>query len=351
MMVMFDDRRAAHLRRLLLVLLLAVGGCAREPQVAATIEARRSMRPEASRLLREAHEAFGRGDWQSALRQIDAAAVQAPQLADLPYLRGRVLLELNRYDEAEEAFRRVLELDPLYAGASFQLGHLATQRAHYHEALEYYRKEAALLEAAAEGAYVLPTRDPRALAAVRLQMGRTLEALDDVEAARAMIESAIAADTTFAQAYSDLSKLYQEDGALDEAREYARRAYRLASDDPEYRYVYGMLLLRTDSADEALPHLEAVVQARPWHHGALYNLGRALTELGRAGEAQEYLARADRMQQLENLIAQAQVSVQQSPDDARRWAEYAELLARSGRTAEARRAFGVAQSIAGQEAE
>jgi tetratricopeptide (TPR) repeat protein len=63
---------------------------------------------------------LGRG--RSALETLDRAVALQPQNADVHYHRGIVLLRaLGRSDEAAEAFRRALELDPFDNDSAFQL--------------------------------------------------------------------------------------------------------------------------------------------------------------------------------------------------------------------------------------
>lgn len=272
------------------LLLLLVAGCTSD-KGKNTEAARRAADPRALRLLAEAQRAHAAGRFDAALARIDSAAGYAPALADVPYLRGHVLVEKADYAAGRAAFEAALALDPAYPGAWFQLGHLATREKRHREALEAYRREEALLGAGDAAAH-----DPRALPAVRLQIGRTYLSLGDVAAARKAYGQVLDADSTFAPAHADLSRLWEREGDAAAALAHARRAHALAPDDPDTRYTLGRLLLQAGQAEEALPHLQDAVARRPGHPGAAYNLGRALTWLGRPDEARVYLARADSLQ-------------------------------------------------------
>ena len=62
-------------------------------------------------LLAKAREAIGQQDWDGALTSLDTALAFDPRDAELLYRRGRVLLALGRYDEAEKALRQARDED------------------------------------------------------------------------------------------------------------------------------------------------------------------------------------------------------------------------------------------------
>lgn len=66
----------------------------------------------ADALVTRAGEALAAGRYEEALARADSALEREPALAEGWMERGRALLYLERPDEAEPAFRRMLELDP-----------------------------------------------------------------------------------------------------------------------------------------------------------------------------------------------------------------------------------------------
>ena len=52
--------------------------------------------------------------FQEALNTVDRLLNTHPNHVNGLYLRGRILIELNRPEQAQECFNRVLELDPKY---------------------------------------------------------------------------------------------------------------------------------------------------------------------------------------------------------------------------------------------
>lgn len=291
--------------------------------------------PVAAQALAEAQRAYNRQRFAEALALADSAAALAPQAPDPLFLKGRVLTDLNRFDDARAAFRAVLDRDPEYRSARYHAGQVAFLQANYRDAVAWYQQE---LD-------VLGRDEPAARAAVVLQQGRAYALLNVPDSAEAAYRQALRLDSTSARAHAWMAELAAEQGALDEALTHARQALRLDPEDEEARYLVGSLLVRTGRPEAALAPLEAVVRRRPWHEGAHYNLGRALTALGHDGEGRRYLARADSLQALNAAIALAQLGTFQYPEDPARWRHLAALLQQAGRRAEAARALRTAQAL------
>jgi Flp pilus assembly protein TadD len=60
-------------------------------------------------------------DRQAALREIELALELNPEDAESHNLRGNILVELGRPQEAAQAYRRALEIDPLNSSALLNL--------------------------------------------------------------------------------------------------------------------------------------------------------------------------------------------------------------------------------------
>ncbi len=331
--------RLAHIAFLAsLMAVLIYASCvseSRREELSITEAQRRSLDPKAAFFLNDMQRAYGQGAYHIALALADSAASYAPDLADIPFLRGLVFSKLNRFDEAQAAYDTVLALDPAYRSAWFNLGHNAFLQGRYRAALGFYQKEAMALDA--------PPEAERS--AILLQLGRAYARLGVADSARRAYEQALDTDSSNAQAYSWLSELDGQAGELEQALAHARRALRLSPDHPEYRYGVGALLFRTGQLEEAVSHLEAVARQQPWHVGAHYNLGRALMTLGRRDEAQPFLEKTDSLQRLNADIALAQLATFQYPEDPNRWQQLAGLLRRVGRHDEARQASNVVRGL------
>jgi len=92
--------------------------------------------------------------------------------------------------------------------------------------------------------------------------------------------------------------LYQRGMRLLESGDFAQatvplaKASRLEPDKASIREALGRAYFRSHRFEEAAVEFDAVVEIAPTNDYALYCLGRALLELGRAGEARKPLAQA-----------------------------------------------------------
>jgi thioredoxin-like negative regulator of GroEL len=82
---------------------------------------------------------FNVPDPAGAQREAEAAAVVAPEAPQPQYILGLIAKSQNRADDAIEAFRRVLKLDPDDVGANVGLGQVYAQQRKYAEALPFFR--------------------------------------------------------------------------------------------------------------------------------------------------------------------------------------------------------------------
>ena len=72
--------------------------------------------PEIARLIFQAEGAFRGGYYNAALSIADSAISLNPKLADIHFLKGRVLTKLSRFAEAEDAYFQVISIDNKYQG-------------------------------------------------------------------------------------------------------------------------------------------------------------------------------------------------------------------------------------------
>lgn len=268
----------------------------------------------------------------------DSIAQYAPEWPDVHFARGLVYMQQRRHEEAEAAFRRVLAVQPDYAGAWFNLGQNAALARKYREALHYYRQELALARKV--------TVDPRALAAIYAQMGRAYERLAQDDSARSAYAQALTIDSTFAEAHDGLRQVLERQGRYAEALKHAQKALLQHPEHIAYRYHVGALLVQLGRFAEARPLLEEVARRWPGHDGAAYNLGRALIGLGQTAEGQRYLQKADSLQRVTETLLLAQRRVELSPRDPEAWSNYARQLMQVGYLEEAYRALQTALSLA-----
>lgn len=274
----------------------------------------------------QSQTALQQGALRAARVLADSVVAHAPRLPDAHFQRGRVLSELKQFDEADSAYQEVLALNPEYQGVWYNLGNNAYRQQDYDAAVTYYRRAHA--------------QQPTAKALVSL--GWTYVAQDEVERARRAYQDAIARDSTYSLAYARLGQLYEDQGDLEEALTYSRKALNLEPHNGKYRYAVGSQLLRLDRPEAAAKHLRRAAADRPWHQGTHFSLGQALMRLGQEDEAERYLAAADTLEQKQSEIRRLQTVTQSNADNPTAWATLGERLQEVKRNEEAHRAYSIA---------
>ena len=307
---------------LLLCLFAVVSGC-REP-VGIAQKQRNSLSPRVARYMVEAEGAFSRGVYELALAYTDSAEAHVPELADLHFLRGKIYTQLNQLQVAQAAYQVVLEIDPEYAGARFDMGLNSFRRGKLRDAINYYLEEE--LE-------VGPTT------ALYHELGRAYAKIGVPDSARAAYEQALLLDPEHTTTYMWLGQLLEETGDLEGALEASLNGHRLRPDDLDYQYIVGTQYFRLDSTEAALPYLEPVAEKWTWHHGAQFNLGQVYMRLGREAEAEIYFARADEAQQLQQRVNEAQNAINNDPTSPANWIELGNRLRESKRYGRAIEAY------------
>jgi tetratricopeptide (TPR) repeat protein len=313
----------------LLVLLVAAGCGGRTEAPSLTEQARLNADPRAGAFLLEAEQAYEAGYYNPALILTDSAAHYAPELADIPFLQGRILTAIRQYGEAQKSYKAALELDPAYPGAYLNLGNNAYLRGSPQEALGLYRQE----KGAADSAPYFT------------QLGRVYAELGKADSAQWAYEQAIAADSTSPTPYMWYGQFFEDAGEFEQALQYSRRGLALRPDNLNYAYIVGVQLLRQGDLQGAVDMLTKVTEGMPWHYSAHYNLGQAYSGLGQSDDGAHYLARADTLLEQRKEVTYWENLLEANSHEPMLWVNYGDALRRSGRVDEAIEALTIAFSI------
>lgn len=311
--------------------LLWAGGCANEPRPEEALNGQgandnQPMSLAARHFIRLSSEALERNDFAQAFAFTDSVAALAPELADIPFLRGRIYAGLHRLDKADSAYRATLAIRPSYPGAWNNLGNTAWLRQEYGKSVGYYRRE---LEIAP---------DPRpwlGIARAYIELGKT-------DSAHYAFGQALTLDSTFAQAHFGVALLLDDLGDFEGALHSARRALAHAPGNHEYRYHEASYLVKLGRWDEALAPLQAVAQEWPWHQGAHYNMAQVLMRLGYTEEAQAVQEYAEELRALQAQITNQTTASRTYAEDPYAHAGLGALLRKARRYDEAMQAYSVA---------
>ena len=282
--------------------------------------------PRTNRFLLQGSDALKQHNFIQALSFADSAAKYAVEKADIHFFKGRVYSELGRFKEAEQAYLKALEATPGYRGVWNNLGNNAYRQQNFSQAIDYYTHE------------VAQNKAPIPLRAV----GRAFVELGKTDSARTFFKKAIDLNINYAAAYFNLAQLEEDEGNFKQAIQYAGRAYGIEPGNLEYRYLYSTLLVQMDKGSEAILNLRKIVEKWPWHHGAHYNLGRALIKAGQKTEGENYLEQAEQVRAAQAKIDHLENTVRALPDDPYSYAALAFALRKAGRYNDAMHSYKVA---------
>jgi tetratricopeptide (TPR) repeat protein len=161
---------------------------------------------------------------------------------------GEAFYKANKYNEAIEAFKHSLQLNPAQPIVHFNLGVVYGDLQRYMEAIKAYRE------------------------AVRLKSDYPL-------------------------AYFTMGNAYSDTGEYGKAIEAFREASQLDSIAPAAHYNSGVAYIELGQQDEAIKSFKEAVRLQPEHAAAYYNLGIAYGSSGRNKEAAEAFTEALRLRE------------------------------------------------------
>jgi len=250
------------------------------------------------------------GEYEEALASIDVMLGGDPENLAALSLKGNVYTAMGDFDQAEQTYRRCLEIDPANSDVVMGLCRLESLQGRHERVIELAqvgrgtrspfrmfdaieaRALAALgredeADALLASALATSPDDPDLLSAYaeRLrQQGKDAEA-------EAALTRAVAKSPFHQRARRLLGQLLQEGGRSQDAIGVYEEMLRIKPDDAETHFAIGSVLLEEDPT-AALPYLEEASRLAPSQPRFLTSLGVAYLKTGRMSEAEATLRRA-----------------------------------------------------------
>ncbi|CAG0965394.1 partial protein O-GlcNAc transferase, partial [Rhodocyclaceae bacterium] len=240
----------------------------------------------------------------AALRLIRDATKVRSDVALYHSSLGTVFQSLGRLEEALEAYRRALTLEPDYPEALSNLGLALQEAGQQEDAVAAYRQALERRPDFAEAHYNLGNalnalgRTDEAIASYRQaltlrpayaeagnNLGLVLQVRGMTDEAIAVLREALRARPDFAAAWTNLGNALQAAGDLGGAVDAHRVSLRLQPGSPDAHYNLAAALKRQGQMDEAAAEYRRVLATAPEHVATHYNLGNLLREQGRLEEA------------------------------------------------------------------
>jgi len=220
-------------------------------------------------------------------------------IAEKIFNEGNQSVRRGDYEGANDSYKNVLELDPNYYRAYYQLGFVSTRLGEYDQAISHYEKAVSIEPLYARGWFALALTHQRngdfekalecldkatdadpAYARAYSQKGTIYLRQGDYDSAEKAYNMAIQADPTYAKPYEDLGKLFISQKRYNEVLNSLMTATALDAKSPTAWYMLAQcqnILEQCESAKEsALTALDVKTNYPP----ALYELGLAEACLG-----------------------------------------------------------------------
>jgi tetratricopeptide (TPR) repeat protein len=215
--------------------------------------------------------------FQSALYHLDKIIEEDPSLVIAHYYRGRIFLELGRYDEAEEAYGEAIKLNETMEPALFDLGSLYQMEKAHEKAAAIYEK---LLGFHPNNALVRER-----LIGIYYQMGKKSEADRHMEE----IKKGSAPGDPRRQS---LGLIYLQQGMLDESIEELELILSGWPEDDKTRFYLATAYEEKGETDKALEQFRMINQESSYYTTAQIHIAYILNIQEKSDEAIEIVEQA-----------------------------------------------------------
>lgn len=213
---------------------------------------------------------FDQRQFERTVEQAEKLTALYPGSPALWNIRGAACGALQRHDEAEAAFRRSADLDPVSYAACRNLGGACLQQGKMDEAIEAFGRAAAIRPHDAEA---------------HLNLARAHRQSGNPDEAIASFRKVLAIQPDHAEAHYGLGNALEQMGDFDEALKAFGRVLALRPDHVDTHIVVGNLLKQKGELDEAVEAYRKAIALAPDYFEVYNNLGAVLHKQGRLDEA------------------------------------------------------------------
>ncbi len=219
------------------------------------------------------------GEFEPALADVELALASAPAEARLWYLKGFILANLKRPEDAAEAGGQALVINPQFEGANLLLARLQEDMGQFETAITHYRKELEVAKSAAV------RRDSLlGIATVSIRLKRIPDAI-------AALEQVLKVAPGHLGAMEELADLYSREGRKDDAQALLDRVAVLRSNDPQKLYELASSRHSAGDLEAAAAYLRKAIELKDDLPDAHRLLGQTYVSLDLKEKAVEQLKR------------------------------------------------------------
>jgi tetratricopeptide (TPR) repeat protein len=253
--------------------------------------------------------------YQKALVTCENGINSAPGSADLYYTLGLVRFHLGKYDDAEQALSKALQLRERFPDAHLWLGntYLLQSRVSSGDGGSFDQVRLGDAVASFRRAVALEPDTPEYHAG----LGEALYDQRDLPGARDEYARASELDPKNATYLVAIGKIYDQLGEFAAAEESFKKATEADSLSAEAFYGLGLIRFKRGGNDEeAIAALREAVQINRYHADAHEKLGQALVRLGRQEEGDQEAKLAEESRQRTAQLEQLRATYAQQPGNA-----------------------------------
>jgi tetratricopeptide (TPR) repeat protein len=186
-------------------------------------------------------------------------------------LAGAIQLhQNNRLSEAEQVYRRILQIEPEHPEALHLLGVIAHQKNDHQKALQLISR-----------AIGIEPQNPR----FYNNLGLAFEALDQMPDAIQSYQQALQLDPKYAAACNNMGHALKNEGRFDAAIAYLHKAIQLAPQMPQAQFNLAKILAQNGNLARAHDHYQQAINLKPDYEKAYNNLGNVLVDQGQIDAA------------------------------------------------------------------
>ncbi len=228
-----------------------------------------------SQALVPSYHVFAEAESKKACAEIHVAKIEQKLAQGNPraqdhYNRGLALIAADRRDEAPEAFRGTVSLDPFHERAHTALGLLLAETGRLQEAIACFYRAVELAPLNAE---------------VHRNLAMAEARLGNLDKASTHLHEALAISPHDVVTLNELGSVLLGQGKVGEAVDRYSAALSLVPDHAESHHNLGMALFKQGKPEEALKHFSEALRISPDNANVRYNIERVSRLLDQSGKA------------------------------------------------------------------
>ncbi|MDA0711512.1 MAG: O-antigen ligase family protein, partial [bacterium] len=207
-----------------------------------------------------------RGDWQEIEARVQKGLFYGDYKSQVIITSGRVEETMNRYESAERAYGRALDLSPYDWHAHNGLGIIFKRQDRFEDAERQYL----------EALLYFPGEDNSDSFGIRTNLGALYKSMGKLKKAETEYRKILAVDPAHAGANNNMGNFYKATGQSDSARVAYLKAIDADSSLVQAHFNIADLYLQNDQPIEALRHAEIAARLQPDEARIIWGLGLAL---------------------------------------------------------------------------